>query len=262
MVLCLLHQYLRLCVQVTTPRGGIILATLWMGWLAGCTSTGPYRAVPPPPLGHAMTQTDTTPEAPGAVHTLRQQAVQGDGEAQYRLGIMSHTGEGVPQNETDAVQWLQRAATQGHPEAQRLLGRMYLSGQGVPRNEAEAAYWYRQAADQGDPEAQWQLGRMYLSGQGVQRNEAEAVYWYRRAADQGDPEIQWQLGLKYLHGLGVPQDVVQAYLWLSLAAAHLPPGKPRDNATRAWIRAAQQMTPAQWARAQELVSQWQPRKAP
>ena len=193
----------------------MLLIVLWAGGLAGCPSAGQR---PPQP--------GTTQEAPGEIHTLRQQAVQGDGEAQYRLGIMLHTGEGVPQNETDAVQWLQRAATQGHPAAQRLLGRLYLTGQGVPRNETEAASWYR------------------------------------RAADQGDPEMQWQLGLKYLHGLGVPQDVVQAYLWLSLAAAHLPPGKPRDHAVRAWTRAAQQMTPAQRAQAHELVSQWQPRKAP
>jgi TPR repeat protein len=196
-------------------RWGMILVVLWVGGLAGCTSAG-----------HRTPQPGTIQEAPGEVDTLRQQAMRGDGEAQYRLGIMSHTGEGVPQNETDAVQWLLRAAIQGHPEAQRLLGRLYLAGQGVPRNEAEA------------------------------------VYWYRRAADQGDPEFQWQLGLKYLHGLGVPPDVVQAYLWLSLAAAHLPPGKPRDHATRACNRAAQQMTPAQWARAHALVSQWQPRTAP
>src|SRR5262249_59993469 len=125
-----------------------------------------------------------------------------------------------------------------------------------------AAQWYRRAADQGDQEAQWQLGRLYSAGQGVPRNEVEAVSWYRRAAAQGDPEFQWQLGLKYLHGLGVPPDIVEAYLWLSLAAAHLPPGKPRDHATRACHRAAQQMTPAQWARAQALLSQWPPQPAP
>ena len=94
-------------------RWGMLLIVLWAGGLAGCPSAGQR---PPQP--------GTTQEAPGEIHTLRQQAVQGDGEAQYRLGIMLHTGEGVPQNETDAVQWLQRAATQGHPAAQRLLGRL------------------------------------------------------------------------------------------------------------------------------------------
>jgi hypothetical protein len=60
----------------------------------------------------------------------------------------------------------------------------------------------------------------------------------------------------------MPQDVVQAYLWLSLAAAHLPSGTLRDQAARACHRAAQHMTPAQWAQAQALVRQWQPQTAP
>jgi Sel1 repeat len=221
-----LHTARRFAVQVTTLRWGMLLVALWVGGLAGCTSAGHRRAMPPLPHSSAAPQPGPTQEEPGEVDALRQQAVQGNVEAQYRLGMMVHTGEGVPQNEAEAVQWLQRAAMQGHPEAQRLLGRFYLAGQGVPRNEAEA------------------------------------VYWYRRAADQGDPERQWQLGLKYLHGLGVPQDVVQAYLWLSLAATHLPSGPLRDNAARACTRAAQKMTPAQWAQAQALVSQWQPRTAP
>jgi TPR repeat protein len=262
MGLSFLHTSLWFSMQVTPLRWGLLLAALWVGGLAGCPSAGYRRAESPLPRSDATPQPDTTQEGPGEVLTLRQQAEQGDVEAQYRLGMMAHTGEAVPQNEAEAVQWLQRAAIQGHPEAQRLLGRLYLAGQGVPRNEGEAAYWYRQAADQGDPEAQWQLGRLALAGQGIPRNEAEALYWYRRAADQGDPELQWQLGLKYLHGLGVPQDVVQAYLWLSLAAAHLPSGPLRDQAARACHRAAQHMTPAQWAQAQELVRQWQPQRAP
>jgi Sel1 repeat len=221
-----LHTSRRFSQQVTALRWGMLLAALWVGGLVGCTSAGHRRAEPPLPRSDATLQPGTIREVPGEVDTLRQQAVQGDVEAQYRLGLMAHTGEGVPQNEAEAVQWLQRAAIQGHPEAQRLLGRLSLAGQGVPRNEAEA------------------------------------VYWYRRAADQGDPEMQWQLGLKYLHGFGVPQDVVQAYLWLSLAAAHLPSGTLRDNAARACLRAAQKMTPAQWAHAQALVNQWQPRTAP
>jgi len=262
MGLAFLHTSHRFPVQMTAFRWGMLLAALWVAGLAGCTSAGHRRAAPLLPRRDATPQPGPTQEGPGEVDTLRQQARQGDVEAQYRLGMLAHTGEGVPQNEAEAVQWLQRAALQGHPEAQRLLGRFYLTGQGVPRNETAAAYWYRQAADQGDPEAQWQLGRLALAGQGVPRNEAEAVYWYRRAAEQGDPELQWQLGLKYLHGLGVPQDVVQAYFWLSLAAAHLPSGTLRDNAARACHRAAQHMTPAQWAQAQALVRQWQPRTAP
>ena len=231
------------------PRWGLLLAVLWVGGLLGCPGPGPPRAVPPG-------------AGPAAVALLRQQAVQGEREAQYRLGLLALTGEGVPHDMSAAVQWLQRAAAQGHPEAQRLLGQLSLTGQGLPRNATVAAAWYRRAAEQGDPEAQWQLGRLYQTGQGVPRHETEAAAWYHRAAAHGDPERQWHLGLKYLYGWGVPQDSVQAYLWLSLAATHLPSGPLRAQATRASRQAAQMMTPAQWTRAQVLVPQWPSQTAP
>jgi TPR repeat protein len=246
MVVWVLSIFRRDAGQGMPPRWGLLLAVLWVGGLLGCP---PHRAGP---LG----------EGPTAVALLQQQAVRGEREAQYRLGLLALTGEGVPHDARVAVQWLQRAAAQGHPEAQRLLGQLSLTGQGLPRNATAAAAWYRRAAEQGDSEAQWQLGRLYQVGQGVPRNEAEAAAWYRRAAEHGDPERQWHLGLKYLHGWGVPQDSVQAYLWLSLAAAHLPAGPLREQATRASRHAAQKLTPAQWTRAQALVRQWQSRTAP
>jgi len=108
------------------PRWGLLLVGLWMGGLLGCPGPGPPRA--------------GLPEAgPAAVALLRQQAVQGAQEAQYRLGLLTLTGEGVPHDMSAAVQWLQRAAAQGHPEAQRLLGQLSLTGQGLPRNATVAA---------------------------------------------------------------------------------------------------------------------------
>ena len=116
----------------TPPRWGLLLLALWVGVLLGCPSTGPHRAGPPR-------------EGPAAVALLRQQAVQGEREAQYRLGVLALTGEGMPHDTREAVQWLQHAATQGHPEAQRLLGRLSLTGQGLPRNATAAAAWYTPA---------------------------------------------------------------------------------------------------------------------
>ena len=62
---------------------------------------------------------------------------------------------------------------------------MYDNGEGVPENDAEAVKWYRKAADQGYAKAQSNLGVMYDNGEGVPENDAEAVKWYRKAADQG-----------------------------------------------------------------------------
>ena len=46
-------------------------------------------------------------------------------------------------------------AEQGVAEAQFNLGTIYDSGQGVRQDYAEAARWYRKAAEQGNTEAQY-----------------------------------------------------------------------------------------------------------
>ena len=60
---------------------------------------------------------------------------------------------------------------------------MYANGEGVVEDDAEAVRWYRLAADQGHADAQYNLGLMYAKG--VPEDDAEAVRWYRLAADQG-----------------------------------------------------------------------------
>ena len=59
-----------------------------------------------------------------------------------------------------------RLAEQGDATAQFFLGLMYDEGEGVPENDAEAVKWYRLAAEQGDATAQTNLGVMYAIGAG------------------------------------------------------------------------------------------------
>ncbi len=76
------------------------------------------------------------------------------------------------------------AAEQGHAGAQFILGAMYFSGDGVPQDDVGAMKWYRMAAEQGHAEAQADLAYMYENGLGVQDDaEAEKRYW--KAAEQG-----------------------------------------------------------------------------
>jgi len=65
------------------------------------------------------------------------------------------------------------AAEQGDADAQFFLGVMYATGEGVPENDAEAVKWYRLAAEQGDARAQFNLGVMYDNGKGVPENDPE-----------------------------------------------------------------------------------------
>jgi len=100
------------------------------------------------------------------------------------------------------------AAEQGDAVAQNNLGYMYDNGEGVPENDAEAVKWYRKAADQGLVDAQYNLGLMYGNGEGVPENDAEAIRLYRKAADQEYAKAQFNLGLMYDNGEGVPENRV------------------------------------------------------
>lgn len=76
-------------------------------------------------------------------------------------------------------------AEQGDATAQFNLGTMYDSGQGVRQDYAEAFRWYRKAAEQGNTGAQYNLGAMYYSGQGVRQNFHFSKEWFGKACDSG-----------------------------------------------------------------------------
>jgi len=62
---------------------------------------------------------------------------------------------------------------------------MYNRGDGVPENDAEAVKWFRKAADQGYADAQHNLGSMYANGEGVPENSIRAYVWLSTAKTQG-----------------------------------------------------------------------------
>lgn len=115
--------------------------------------------------------------------------------------------------------WYRLAAAQGNAGAQTNLGHMYYKGQGVVQNNAEAIKWYRLAAAKGHAGAQAMLGLMYDLGQGVPKNYVEAAKWFRLAAAQGDENAQSNLGLAYYEGQGVAQNNVRAHMWWNISAA-------------------------------------------
>ena len=82
-------------------------------------------------------------EAPLVTQAL---AEAGNAAAQYNLGVMYDNGQGVPQDDVEAVRWLRLAADQGYVSAQLALGVMYASGQGVPQDYVQAHMWFNLAA--------------------------------------------------------------------------------------------------------------------
>ncbi len=76
----------------------------------------------------------------------------------------------------------QPLARAGDVSAQFNLGKMYATGEGVPKSDVEAVKWYRLAADQGRANAQNNLGAMYADGHGVTANKVIAYVLFNLAA--------------------------------------------------------------------------------
>lgn len=179
-------------------------------------------------------------------------------EAQYRLGVISEYGQlGVSKDVQIAAKWYRHAAEQGFVLAQFKLGSLYDDGHGVPQDYEEATKWYRLAAEQGLSGAQHYLGTMYDDGKGIPNNPQEALKWFRLAAEQGHPSAQWMLALKCKFGVGVSLDYVQAHMWANLAAANsMMNSEGISAAVELRDSVALAMTPAQIAQAQRLAREY------
>ncbi len=169
-----------------------------------------------PPVGGAA----TTGLAVLDIETLTQQAESGNATAQAALGSRYLTGlQGAPLNLSDARKWLERSAVQGNPDAQFSLGWMYYSGNGVPKDFSKAIEWGLKAAEQGHRKAQYYAGSLYESGElGINKDFKAAAQWYRKAAEQGEADAQTALGRMHYQGRGVDQDHGEAFKWLALGS--------------------------------------------
>lgn len=153
-----------------------------------------------------------------AVYWYRKAAEQGNYDAQLKLYKCYRYGDGVKEDETQAMEWYNRAAEQidqSDSDAQYSLGwelryRLFY--------DEKAVEWFRKAAEQGHAGAQYELGWCYSHGRGVKKDLKKAVEWFRKAADQGYDAAQCELGDCYAAGRGVKADRKQAErLWMAVA---------------------------------------------
>ena len=231
-----------------------------------------------------------------AYRGFRALAEKGNVDAQFRLGLMYDTGEGVTKNDAEALKWLHRAAGRGHPRAQlvlgirhwkgdgvrqdytlakallgraaaqgdgdaeKFLGYMYFHGKGVPQDYPRAVNWFGRAAARGDANAQFEIGIMYYTGEGLAQNFRLAAKWVGLSARRGHASAQALFGSMYERGKGVTRDPVKAHKWYNLAASRLSASKRkrRELARRDRDRVASRLAPAQLAEAQRLAREWRP----
>jgi len=143
-------------------------------------------------------------------------------------------GPGVPENADKLKSFtaLQYAADQGHLVAQWKVGRMYASGDGVAQDDQRAFAYFSQIANThpdeppGTAQARFvanafvALGHYYLKGipnTAIVPDAGRAREMFSYAASYfGDADAQYQLGRLYLDGS--PSDPRQAARWFQLSA--------------------------------------------
>ncbi|MGM0422362.1 MAG: tetratricopeptide repeat protein [Pseudomonadota bacterium] len=80
-----------------------------------------------------------------------------------------------------AIYGLLRLARDDNAKAAETIGLMYRYGQGVPQDNAQAIKWFNTAAEEHRPLSQHHIGVMYFSGHGVGKNMMQASMWLRLA---------------------------------------------------------------------------------
>jgi uncharacterized protein len=76
-------------------------------------------------------------------------------------------------------------AEHGHPVAQYNIGVMHEWGNGVPQDNANALKWYKRSAERSNKDAQNNLGALYSKGEGTEQNFIEALKWFIISAESG-----------------------------------------------------------------------------
>jgi TPR repeat protein len=116
------------------------------------------------------------------------------------------------------------AAERGNAAAQLLTGFNYSLGDGVLQDDKQAVSWYRKAAEQGYDRAQFILGVLYENGTGVPQDDKQAMEWYSKADKQAYANAQYGLGIMYFKGGYILKDkqldtlnYKQSYMWFNLA---------------------------------------------
>ena len=84
-----------------------------------------------------------------ALEKLMPLAESGHSAAQYNIGVMHEWGNGVPQDNSQALKWYKRSAELSHKDAQNNLGALYSKGEGTEQNFVEALKWFLISAENG-----------------------------------------------------------------------------------------------------------------
>lgn len=134
-----------------------------------------------------------------------------------------------PSPETASIDELMQLADKGDPTAQNLLGLRYISGEGLKQDEHEAVHWFTKAAERGNISAQSKLGSIYFRGRDVPQNLNQAYFWMVLARANGDENSKVLAPLvaaRLTHGQ-ITSIELDASRWLEQHSSSMKPSPSR-----------------------------------
>lgn len=124
-----------------------------------------------------------------ALKEFKESAEQGNGHAQYDLGLLYRRGLGVAVDYKEAAKWFAKAANKDIHRAQSALGGLYSLGRGIDHDHYRAYFWYLTAAHGRAEKAGKYTGKAILkhlekhvSPADRKRAEAEVDAWRKKFA--------------------------------------------------------------------------------
>jgi exopolysaccharide production negative regulator len=236
--------------MAAVAAGGVLIAVI--GIVGVGTSSGPALSFDgtTTPNTALLTPGDALrgsnpPESGDKAKTLsalQYAAEQGHLAAQWKVGRMYASGDGVPQDDHRAFVYFSQIANT-HPDeppgtaqarivanAFVALGHYYLKGipNSVVADASRAAEMFAYAASYfGDADAQYQLGRLYLEG--TPSDPRQAARWFQLAATKGDCRAEAVLGDMLFRGQHVPRQAARGLMLLTLS-------KDCASSEEAWVK--------------------------
>ena len=134
------------------------------------------------------------------------------GEAANQIGNI-YNGQ---KNYVKKVEWYKKSAEEGYDWGMSNLAGCYRDGEGVQEDQEQAIAWFQKAYElHGDAagEAANRIGNIYYN----QKNYVKKVEWYKKSAEEGYDWGMRNLGMCYRDGEGVQEDQEQAIAWYQKA---------------------------------------------
>jgi TPR repeat protein len=186
---------------------------------------------------------------------LAELASSGNAEAAYHLGMLAHTGTGMPRDAKKAFAWFTKAAALGDPLGAYKVGCFYAGqGEGLVAEDPEKALEYKLvAARAGYSLAQYDVGA-HLAHQG---RFAEALPWFRQAAAQGFPMGLFAVAAVAARPEAALKRPLQAYAYFKLSKL-VADGRVSPAAQQQLDEFARSMSKEQLTAAEQIVRAYRP----